>query len=315
MIISASRRTDIPTYYSEWFANRVKEGYLYVRNPMNASQVSKINLSPDVVDCIVFWTKNPIPMLSRLDAFEQYPFYFQFTLTGYSDDIESGLPDKWGKLVPAFIELSKQIGSDRVIWRYDPIVFNDRYDEMYHLDTFARLSEALSGYTEKCVISFVDIYQKNIKNMKALNNSDPSEDMLLDFAGKLSRIAKDNGMVIATCAEKIDLSSVGIEHNACIDKEMVERIAGGTLTIKKDPNQREECGCVSSIDIGTYNSCANGCKYCYANYSPECVRTNMKRYAPMSEILCDTLRPEEKDHATVREMKSLLEKQMMLKMP
>ena len=168
----------------------------------------------------------------------------------------------------------------------------------------------LGGYTEKCVISFVDIYQKNTKNMRELNNRAPSDDMLLLFAGKLSHIAKENGMVIATCAEKIDLSSVGIEHNSCVDREMIEAIAGGRLNVKKDLNQREECGCLSSIDIGAYNSCANGCKYCYANYSPEYVPVNMNRYDPMSEILCDTIRPEDK--ITVREMKSLLEKQMKL---
>ena len=128
MIISASRRTDIPTCFSEWFARRVEEGFLYVRNPMNALQLSRIDLSPEVVDCIVFWTKNPIPMLPRLDAFNRYPYYFQFTLTGYDTDVESGLPDKWDELIPAFIELSKKIGPDRVIWRYDPIVINDRYD-------------------------------------------------------------------------------------------------------------------------------------------------------------------------------------------
>ena len=310
MIISASRRTDIPTYYSEWFARRVEEGFLYVRNPMNALQLSRIDLSPEVVDCIVFWTKNPIPMLPRLDAFDRYPYYFQFTLTGYDTDVESGLPDKWDELIPAFIELSKKIGPDRVIWRYDPIVINDRYDEAYHLNTFRRMAESLGGYTEKCVISFVDIYRKNTKSMRELNNRVPSDEMLLSFAGELSRIAKDNGMVIATCAEKIDLSSVGIEHNSCIDKDMIERMAGGRLRIKKDPNQREACGCVSSIDIGAYNSCANGCKYCYANYSPENVRENIRRYDPMSEILCDTIHPD--DNKTVREMKSLLEKQMEL---
>ncbi len=310
MIISASRRTDIPTFYSEWFANRMKEGYLCVRNPMNALQVSRISLSPDVVDCIVFWTKNPIPMLSRLDAFDAYPYYFQFTLTGYGRDIESGLPDKWEKLVPAFIELSERIGSERVMWRYDPIVFNPVYDEAFHLETFRRLSEALEGYTKKCIISFVDVYQKNTKNLRELNNEEPADDKLLAFAGELQKIVSSHGMTLTTCAEKINLSSVGIEHNACIDKSVIESITGGRLCADKDPNQRGECQCVSSIDVGTYNSCGNGCRYCYANYNQESVRANMTKYDPKSPILCDVIRPEDK--ITDRAMKSLLERQMKL---
>ena len=163
MIISASRRTDIPAFYSEWFLNRIKEGFLYVRNPMNAHQISKIDLSRDVVDCIVFWTKNPIPMLPHLDELKDYPYYIQFTLTGYGKDVEAHLPDKKRELIPAFQELSRKIGPERVIWRYDPIAFSEKYTAEYHLRAFTQISEALKGSTHKCVISFVDTYHKNKK--------------------------------------------------------------------------------------------------------------------------------------------------------
>ena len=163
MILSASRRTDIPTFYSEWFFNRIKEGFLYVRNPMNAHQISRIDLSPEVVDCIVFWTKNPIPMLPRLPELDAYKYYFQFTLTGYGKDMETNLPDKKGQLIPAFQELAGKIGKKRVIWRYDPIVFTKKYTPDYHIRAFTQIAEALDGCTEKCVISFVDIYAKNRK--------------------------------------------------------------------------------------------------------------------------------------------------------
>lgn len=154
MIISASRRTDIPAYYSEWFENRVKEGFVLVRNPMNIHQISKISLSTDVVDAIVFWTKNPVPMMERLDSFKNYPYYFQFTLTSYGKEIEAGLPSKNQVLIPAFIDLSKKIGRERVVWRYDPIFINDTYTVEYHKKYFKTLAAKLGKYTEKCTVSF-----------------------------------------------------------------------------------------------------------------------------------------------------------------
>ena len=166
MIISASRRTDIPAYYSEWFINRVKEKYLYVRNPMNIHQIGKISLDRNVVDGIVFWTKNPIPMLPRLDQLKEYIYYFQFTLTAYGPEIESGLPSKNIKLIPAFQELSNKIGKERVIWRYDPIFLNERYTMDYHKKYFRVLASKLAGYTEKCTISFLDLYRYTIRNIQ-----------------------------------------------------------------------------------------------------------------------------------------------------
>ena len=310
MIISASRRTDIPNYYSDWFFNRIKEGYLYVRNPVNQRQVSKINLSPKVVDCIVFWTKNPEPMLSRLNELEDYSYYFQFTLTGYGRDFEAGLPDKKKVIIPTFRKLSSNIGKEKVIWRYDPIAFNDRYTEQYHLRAFSQIAQALEGYTEKCVISFVDTYAKNRSNMEKLNTSVPEGEKLFSFAGKLSQIAREHGMVMATCAESADLEQFGIGHNRCIDGELIERISGCKLRIEKDRTQRPECGCVSSIDIGSYNTCLNGCKYCYANYSVESVKANNARYDADMPLLCDRILPQ--DQVTERKMKSLKELQIGL---
>lgn len=139
MILSVSRRTDIPNYYSEWFLDRLKEGYLYVRNPINIHQISKITLSPEVIDCIVFWTKNPQPMLARLHELEPYPYYFQFTLTGYGNDIEPHVPPKKEIIIPAFRTLSRKIGKERVIWRYDPIIFTDKYSPAYHVKAFAQI--------------------------------------------------------------------------------------------------------------------------------------------------------------------------------
>lgn len=305
MIVSVSRRTDIPNYYSEWFFNRIKEGFVYVRNPMNLHQVSKMNISPEIVDCIVFWTKNPEPMIKRLDGLLRYNYYFQFTLTGYGTEIECNVPDKKEKIIPIFQKLSRKIGKKRVIWRYDPIIFTKTYTPEYHLKVFGQMAAALGGYTEKCVISFVDQYAKNRKNMELLGAYEIGTTELLEFAKNISEIARANGIKVGSCAEKIDLDKCGIEHNCCIDKALIEDIIGAKLKIGKDKNQRLECGCMESVEIGTYNTCKNGCKYCYANYSEESVMKNCSKYNSESPILCGMLN--EDDKITERKVKSLKE--------
>ena len=293
MIISASRRTDIPAFYSEWFMNRIKEGYVIVRNSTYHNQLYRILLSPDIVDCIVFWTKNPIPMIPRLDKLKDYCYYFQFTLTGYGKDIEAHLPDKKKDLIPAFQKLSEKIGPKRVIWRYDPIMVNDKYDIDYHVNAFGQIAESLNGYTEKCVFSFVDEYAKNANAMKTLNIRNLSVDKMNDIAKRFHDIASSNNMKLATCAEKIDLEKLGIEHNACIDKALIERLTGGairnTKKLTKDGGQRPECGCMLSKEIGSFNTCSNGCVYCYASYNQDSVRKSISKYDPDSPILCDSI--------------------------
>lgn len=305
MILSASRRTDIPNYYSEWFFNRIKGGFIYVRNPMNIHQVSKIDINPETVDCIVFWTKNPEPMLNRLEELAPYHYYFQFTLTGYGKDVECHVPHKREKMIPIFQELSKKTGMQKVIWRYDPVIFTNQYTKEYHLKAFEQIATALRGYTEKCVISFVDVYAKNKKNMELLAPYEVDTTELLEFSKKITVIAKDNGMTVGSCAERIDLHECGIEHNCCIDKNLIESIIGCKLKVSKDKNQRQECGCMESVEIGTYNTCKNGCKYCYANYSEESVAKSCSQYNLESPILCGTL--DEKDKITERKVKSLKE--------
>lgn len=310
MILSVSRRTDIPSFYSDWFFNRLKAGFLYVRNPMNPHHISKIDLSPELVDCIVFWTKNPEPMLTRLDELKNYSFYFQFTLTGYGTDIESNVPHKRDKMIPIFQDLSTKIGSNRMIWRYDPILFTTKYTPEYHIKAFRQIAESLNGFTSRCVISFVDTYAKNKKNLNALQLSPLGTNDLKQFALEIGKIALENNMHIATCAEQIDLCECGITHSCCIDQKHVEEILVYKMNIGKDKNQRTECGCIESIDIGTYNTCKNGCKYCYANYSVESVIENWKKYDANSPLLCGTIK--ESDKITERKVKSLKISQLSL---
>ena len=310
MILSVSRRTDVPNYYSDWFYHRIEEGFLYVRNPMNPHQISEIKITPDVVDCIVFWTKNPAPMIERLDELDAYHYYFQFTLTGYGRDVERNLPDKKTTLIPIFRELSEKVGKNKVIWRYDPILFSERYTAEYHINAFRSIAEALRGYTDKCVISFVDIYSKNKRELEWLSNHELAETQLRRFAKQLSDIANENRISIGSCAEKIDLSEYGIEHNCCIDKKLIENMIGCKLKVDKDKNQRKECGCVESVDVGAYNTCKNGCAYCYANYSQKSVESNYAGYDPLSPLLCGKITPEDK--ISQRAVKSLKETQMSI---
>lgn len=284
MILSVSRRTDIPAFYSDWFFNRLKEGFVYVRNPMNIHQVSKITLSPEVIDCIVFWSKNPRPMLMRLDELKNYMYYFQFTINAYDKGFEVGVPRK-ESIINTFKELSDKIGPRRVIWRYDPILLTDKMDMDYHIRYFDEIAKRLKGYTDTCVISFVDLYKKTQSNLKEKQAREPLPKEMLEMAAKMFIIANQYGITIQTCAEEIALESVGIKHGKCIDNALIEDLLGVKLVVSKDPNQRKECGCVQSIDIGEYNTCAHGCKYCYANFKESMVLRNRAAHNPNSPLL------------------------------
>lgn len=285
MIISASRRTDIPTYYSDWLYNRIKDGFVYVRNPMNIHQISKVSLSPDVIDGIVFWTKNPRPMMDRLDLLKDYMYYFQFTVNSYAQDIESNIPNKNDVIIPTFQELSKLIGPERVIWRYDPILLSQKYSIEYHVHYFEEIAKRLSDYTSKCVISFVDLYRNTQNNTKDLGLLPLEAKTMYEIARRLVEIASKHNIVIESCAEKVNLEQFGIEHGHCVDCDLFEKLLGYKLDLTKDKNQREECGCMASIDIGMYNTCRNGCKYCYANYSSNTVSKLSAAHDPCSPLI------------------------------
>lgn len=308
MILSVSRRTDIPNYYSNWFINRIKEGFLYVRNPMNQHQISRILLSPDVVDCIVFWTKNPANMMEKLKYLHNYAYYFQFTLTGYGKDVEPNLPNKRGELIPIFKRLSEKIGKEKVIWRYDPILISRRYTMDYHLKAFEEIAGNLADYTEKVVISFIDLYSKTQRNTRELDIRRMTNEEIMGMAGQMAQIASKYHLTIESCAEQINLQELGIRHGSCIDRKLIEGILGCKLIVEKDKNQREECGCFESVDVGTYNTCPNGCKYCYANFNDNRVKDHVKLYDQDSAILCGNISPS--DRVTDRKMKSLKDMQI-----
>ena len=265
MIISASRRTDIPAFFSEWMIERIHEGYVEVKNPMNPQQIRRIELSPEKVDCIVFWSKNPRPLLDHLEALQDYAFYVQFTLNPYDSDMEPHVPRK-EEIIETFKRLSDLIGPQRVLWRYDPVILNDVYPITYHIDHFSDLAAALKQYTESVTFSYIDYYRKIDRNWKTHGLSEISIEDKETIAENFSRSASENKLRISACAESIDLSKYNIEPGRCIDDRVISKITGKALELSKDKGQRPACGCVNSIDIGTYNTCRHGCVYCYASY-------------------------------------------------
>ena len=280
MIISASRRTDIPAYYSEWMVNRLREGCAEVRNPMNWNQISKVDLSPDNVDCIVFWTKDPENMLPRLHEIDElgHKYYFQFTLTPYGKDIEPCLRNK-EDIIGTFRELSSIIGSERVIWRYDPIVLNSSTDERWHIERFKELCCSLKGFTDKCMISFVDMYPKLRKAERNGLLRQIATDEKTRVFDAFKDIAEEYELKLSTCCEK------GMDNGRCVDPERIERIIGKTLSINGRVNQRELCNCANSVDIGAYDSCASGCVYCYANRNPSTSAANFRKHDPANSMI------------------------------
>ena len=291
MIVSASRRTDIPALYEPWFFHRLSEGFVWVRNPFNPHQVSRIPLSPDEVDAFVFWTKNAAPMLAQLDALRPYPFYFQFTLTSYGPDVEPGLPSKRTVILPAFLRLSRLIGPERVIWRYDPILFSSRYTPDFHARSFAALAKALQGSTYRCVFSFFKPYRKAERNVQPLRLLSMDEKTMRNLVRSMAQTAHAYGMQLEACAQPMDLTAYGVGRAHCIDAQLLERLCGMPLKTKKDTGQRPLCGCAASVDIGAYNTCINGCLYCYANANPQTVMTRFHAHDSASPLLCSTLSP------------------------
>lgn len=295
MIISASRRTDIPAFYAEWFLKRLREGFVLVRNPMNFHQVSRIALAPDGIECIVFWTKNPAPLLARLAEIDDlgYRYYFLFTLTPYDCRIEVNVPTAEQRLA-TFQTLAERIGKERVIWRYDPILFTNLYSTDFHIAAFSALAERLAGCTEKCIVSFVEMYKKCARNMKGLLLEHPPLEERINLLRTLRAISATRGITLQTCAAGGDLENAGIASGKCIDDHLIAKITGTGIRAGKDKNQRRECGCIESIDIGAYNSCPHGCLYCYANSNRVPVARNFAAHNPNAHLLYGTIDADDK---------------------
>lgn len=270
-LISASRRTDIPAFFSEWFINRLKAGYCLVKNPFNPNQVSRISLLPQDVAAFIFWTRNPAPFRTALIQLDKMNFKYGFliTVTGYPKEIEPHTPSTT-KAIRAITDLAGKIGKEKIIWRYDPVLFSDKIDFAWHSSNFTDLAQRLAPAVSGCIISLLDFYRKTRKNLKGVENhhfiENPFElDGLPGFLTELRRIATGNSLKIQTCCEDNSVFEKSeIAPGGCIDAGWVEKIAGERMDFTAHKGQRKSCRCVFSKDIGAYNSCQYGCRYCYA---------------------------------------------------
>ncbi len=290
MIINTGQRTDIPAFYSDWFANRLKDGYVCVRNPYNPKQVSRYRLDPSVVDVIGFCTKNPAPMFKYMDLLKEYGQYWFVTLTSYGRDIEPNVPDKH-KLIEDFKKLSNYVRVNSIGWRYDPIFISDRYTEEYHIKAFSQIAEALDGYTKTVVISFIDFYPKVRKNFPEVK--EVAKDQRLRMGKKIIEIAIANGMTVKPCAEGDELAQFGADCGGCMTIADYEKAIGQKLIVPKKKGARAECSCYLTCDIGAYNTCKHLCRYCYANAESETVLKLSGQHNPTSPFLIGNYQPDD----------------------
>lgn len=285
MILNVSGRTDIVAFYSDWFLNRYKEGFLDVRNPFNSNLVSRIYFED--VDLIFFCTKNPEPIINKLNIIKK-PIIFHVTLTPYKEDIEPNVPNK-KELIENIKILSNLIGKENLIIRYDPIFLSNRYNLEYHKKMFERVCNSLEGYTEKILISFIDDY-KNVRNNKDyLKHQEFTETDYEEIGKSFSKSAHSHKMLVHTCFEDRNLTEFGFDEGECLSHELAYIMTG-----KKYKNwtarKEKKCNCVQMVDIGVYNSCKHFCKYCYANYDEKKVTDNFKNHNPNSSLLIGDLK-------------------------
>ncbi len=307
MIIQTGMRTDIPAFYSTWFINRVKEGFVYVRNPYNEHQVSAYQLDPNVVDALGFCTKNPAPMLKHMNELSDYSQYWHVSITPYGKEIEPNVPPV-KDVIKSFQTLSKMVGANAVAWRYDPIFINDAYSLSYHKRAFERMAYLLHGYTHTVVISFIDLYAKTKRNFPEVKEVNYSQ--RLELGEFICAVAKKYDMEVRPCAEGKELEMFGANCSGCITQELFEKAIEKELIIPNFVPQRKECGCVFGKDIGQYNTCGHFCRYCYANEDKQLVVKNRSKHDPNSPFLIGHSHPDDQIHWV--EQKSWVNRQVRL---
>lgn len=294
MIISASRRTDIPAFYSDWFMNRIKEGWCLVPNPMNTKQQSRVSLKVDDVDVIVFWSKNPAPLIPHLSELDRrgFLYYFQYTINDYPLALEPNIPSLDSR-IKTFKLLSGHVTPLRVVWRYDPIIISNFTPIQYHVERFSQIAEELKGYTKRVMVSVIDYYGKTDRRLTQLEKEEGftftrGDELVKDIVylmKEFSSIAAKNEIEIFTCAEETDYSQLGVTPGRCIDTNLMLKCWSLNLKYKKDAFQRPVCLCATSKDIGVNNTCKHGCTYCYATSNCEIAQKRFNTHDPNSPVL------------------------------
>ncbi len=283
MILNTGGRTDTVQYYSDWLLNRFKEGFVYSRNPFYPSKVSKYELSPEKIDCVVFCSKNYEPILERLhEITDRFNTYFHYTITAYGKDVEPRVPSI-EKSIETLLKLEQIVGSQRISWRYDPVLLTSKYTIDYHLKTYNNMAEQLTGHIDRCIFSFVEIYKKLKTNMPETRAVNDEEKEII--AKGLGEIAQKYNIHLQTCATNGNFQKYGIFPSGCMTLEILGKANNITFKKLKHNGMRKFCNCFESRDIGAYNTCPNGCRYCYANATPDKAIENYKQHDKNSPIL------------------------------
>ena len=290
MILNTGLRTDIPGFFSEWFYNRIEEGFVYVRNPYVKNQIYSYRLDPELIDCIIFCTKNPKPMFENLEKIDKFNQYWHITITPYEKEIEPNIPPM-NDVLESFKYLSKKLGKENVTLRYDPIFINEKYTLEKHIESFEYIINSLSDYTTEAIISFIDLYEKTKRNFPKAK--EVTKDERLKIGKEFARIGNENNIRIKTCVEGTELDKFGIDSSGCMTKEVIERAINKNLNIPKQKARNGECYCLLNNDIGEYNTCGHGCLYCYANSNKRLVKRNLKLHDPKSPILIGEIKEDD----------------------
>ncbi len=304
MILNTGLRTDIPGFFSEWFYNRIDEGFVYVRNPYAKNQIYSYRLDPELIDCIIFTTKNPRPMFRNLEKIDKFNQYWHITITPYGKEIEPNVPPV-DEVIDSFKFLSERLGKEKVTLRYDPIFISEKYSLEKHIESFDYILDSLSDYTTEAIISFIDLYEKTKRNFP--NAKEVTQDERLRIGEEFAKIGEKYNIKVKTCAEGTELERFGIDSSGCMTKEVIEKAINKNLDIPKQKARNGECYCLLNNDIGEYNTCNHGCLYCYANSNKRLVKRNLKLHDPKSPILIGEIK--EDDIIIERKQESCISKE------
>lgn len=310
MIINTGSRTDTVQYYSDWLLKRFEEGFVYSRNPMFPHKVTRYELDPIVLDCVVFCSKNYKPILDRLtEITDRFNTYFHYTITAYGKDVEPNVPSI-DTSIETLIKLSKIVGKQRIAWRYDPILITEKYTKQVHYETFDYMTKRLSPYIDRCIFSFVDMYKKlkiNMPEIILLSDVDKNE-----IAKNIGAIAQKHNMIIQTCATGENLEQYGIFQSGCMTSDILGKANNITFKKVRHFGNRQDCRCMENRNIGDYDTCPNGCKYCYANQNPQIALKNYKKHNPNDLMILGNLKAT--DEVQQSSQKSFLETNVQQKL-
>lgn len=292
MILNTGSRTDTVQYYTEWLLKRFEEGFVYSRNPMFPDKITRYDLSPETLDCIIFCSKNYEPILPYINNItEKFNTYFHYTITAYGQDIEPNVPDI-DKSIKTLIQLSKIVGKQRIAWRYDPILLTTAYTKDVHYKTFEYMAKKLVPYVDRCIFSFVEMYKKlktNMPEIILLSDNDKVE-----IVKNIGIISAKYNLYIQTCASESIYEKYGIHNSGCMTTDILGKANNITFKKMKHYGNRQGCKCMESRNIGDYDTCPNGCKYCYANQNPQIALENFKKHNSDSPLILGTIKNSDK---------------------